>query len=373
MPENSIVSTLIQSFPPVSKDQWKRAASREVNDQDPFEKLSWKNNDEIEFFPYYDREDLVRVSPPRFQLQPSKNSWSGTRTWQCAPLVTVRDATKANIISLDHLRHGADAVFFNLGSQFDVAFDDLLHNIEWQYCSLFFSIGQEHSESLRKYIIDNALPPDKLTGGFFWETFPGKGAVDFFLNDIKAFHSLGIHIPPDSAAREISHALTKGVHLFEEVADSSKDRTAVFNNIAFSISAAVNFTDTIAKLKALRGLWFQVAQAYGFNEYRPEDLHIHVRTEPLTDGAYEPHGNMIFTTLAAVAAVIGGCNSLTLKVVDEDHTTMNRVARNVSSIIKEESHLNKVTDPLSGSYTLEVITDQLAKKAWEFFQSKVRR
>ena len=303
----------------------------------------------------------------------AKNSPSNARAWQSAPFVNVGDAKKANIISLDHLVDGADAIFFNVGSRLEISYDVLLHDIEWQFCSLFFCVQPEESEKIRKYITDSRLPLDQLTGGFFWETIPKKNTINFFLNELKDFNALGLLIAPDSPAREISHALLQGVRLVEECSHSLHDRIAAVNNIAFSLPAAASFADTIVKLKALRGLWFQVAQAFGASDYHPEDLHIHVRTEPWADDAYEPHGNMIFTTLAAMASVIGGCNALTLKAVEEYNTVMNRVARNVSSILREEAHLNKVSDPTSGSYAFEVMTNQIAKTAWKLFQSEIRR
>jgi methylmalonyl-CoA mutase len=81
---------------------------------------------------------------------------------------------------------------------------------------------------------------------------------------------------------------------------------------------------------------------------------------------------MIKSTTAAMASVLGGCDALTILPEDENNTTMNRIARNVSAILREESHLNKVADPLAGSYSMDTMVDAISKKAWTLFQSNMK-
>ena len=82
---------------------------------------------------------------------------------------------------------------------------------------------------------------------------------------------------------------------------------------------------------------------------------------------------MISGSVAALAALAGGCNSLTILAEDENNMTMTRIARNVSNILREESHLNKVADPTAGAYAIENIVDQLAVAAWGEFQRNIKR
>ena len=71
--------------------------------------------------------------------------------------------------------------------------------------------------------------------------------------------------------------------------------------------------------------------------------------------------------------LLGGCDSLTVIAEDENNTTMNRVARNVSNIIREEALLDKVSDPLAGAYAIENMVDQIAEAAWMEFQHKMNQ
>jgi methylmalonyl-CoA mutase len=143
----------------------------------------------------------------------------------------------------------------------------------------------------------------------------------------------------------------------------------VFRRIAFSLAIDATLIESIAKLKALRLLWYQVARAYGHDDYNMESLHIHARSEKANDGSYGPHENMLKGTFAAIAAITGGCDSLTIEA-DTQPPLMSRQARNISSILREESFLDQVSDPVAGAYAVESITNGIAKKAWEIFQQK---
>ncbi|MFZ6009577.1 MAG: methylmalonyl-CoA mutase family protein, partial [Bacteroidota bacterium] len=145
------------------------------------------------------------------------------------------------------------------------------------------------------------------------------------------------------------------------------DKTTI-GNIAFSLPVGTNFFLEQAKFKAMRLLWFQVAHAYGVKDFKAGQLHIHARGETWTPGNYQPHGNMLKSTTSAMSAIMGGCDALTVLAEDENNAIMSRVARNVSNLLREESHLNKVADPMAGSYALENMVHQLAEQAWKKFQ-----
>jgi methylmalonyl-CoA mutase len=127
--------------------------------------------------------------------------------------------------------------------------------------------------------------------------------------------------------------------------------------------------ETVAKLKALRMLWFQVAKAYGIHDYKPADLHIHVYSARVADGLYGPHENMLKGTFAAIGAVAGGCNSISVES-DAHPPFVSRHARNISAILREESFFDSAADPFAGSYAVESITNSIAERAWSMFQEK---
>jgi methylmalonyl-CoA mutase len=127
----------------------------------------------------------------------------------------------------------------------------------------------------------------------------------------------------------------------------------------------------MAKLKVLRMLWFQIAHAYGHTDYQLRDLFIHSRSEAVEDTTYSPHENMLKGTFAAMAAIMGGCDAITVES-EQQPPVLPRWAKNVSAILEEESYFDRFPDPLAGAYAFDTIVDQMAAKAWEIFQTKCR-
>ena len=81
----------------------------------------------------------------------------------------------------------------------------------------------------------------------------------------------------------------------------------------------------------------------------------------------DPHANMLNNTNTAMSSVIGGCNALSVYPSDFNNKTLQRISKNVSAILKEESHFSKVADPVAGAYVVDAMVDQLCEKAWDNF------
>jgi methylmalonyl-CoA mutase len=166
--------------------------------------------------------------------------------------------------------------------------------------------------------------------------------------------------------------LTKGVQMIEQFATIGGIKKIV-DAIAFSIPIGNNFLQDVSKLKALRLLWYQIVRAYGMRDDQSSHLYIHARSGKWINEKYQPHGNMLKATMAAMASVIGGSNALTVYAEDNGNKMMERIARNVSNILREESHFNKVADPAAGAYVIEQMVNDIAQAAWEQFQSVMKR
>ena len=164
--------------------------------------------------------------------------------------------------------------------------------------------------------------------------------------------------------------LAKTVKQLDQLTGSVEKINQALNAVAFSVSIGTDLFLEIAKLKALRFLWLQIAKAYDPNYISP--IFIHATVKAMKSQDYQPHGNMIQGTTASLSAILGGCDALTVQPVGNPVSITTRVARNVSSILREESHMGKVSDPTAGSYYIEKLTDQLASIAWEKFQHLVK-
>ncbi|MDX1627216.1 MAG: methylmalonyl-CoA mutase family protein, partial [Fulvivirga sp.] len=143
-----------------------------------------------------------------------------------------------------------------------------------------------------------------------------------------------------------------------------------FKHHAIVYEVGTDFFGEIAGLRALRQLYYQVARAFEANKFLPEDLKVLAISTAWTSDDYNPHANMIKSTTAGMAAVLGGCNALYIEPEDASKPVMSRIAKNVSNILKDEAHLNDQVDPAAGAYYIEALTDKMAKEAWKIFQQK---
>lgn len=114
----------------------------------------------------------------------------------------------------------------------------------------------------------------------------------------------------------------------------------------------VAFRNKIEVIEIGDDFFLEIARLKSIRKKDP-DRFIHAYIKPFTKEAYQPHGNMISSTVRALAAVLGGCDALT---IEADSELEQRIAKNVSLIFREESHLNKTSDPTAGSYFLEALT-----------------
>lgn len=356
------------SFP--TYKEWLEVARQELEGAEPTEKLSIRKGD-LEILPFYSASQKEARNPPR--LKPSLNPYLGSRGWMNTPKILVSDEAKANEIALSYLNSGAEGVFFDCRSE-NINPAILLNKISLADCSVSFLINAVSSKWLRDFKTFAASNCDtsKIKGCIFLKSFP-ENYVEIVqsFEHCTQFYALGILVQPqDDATDEIAQSLNKAVQLVNMLFEKKIDTRIVLDQLSFSVSVGTDFFLEIAKIKSLRNLWHQVKGAYDVSTIKP--LHIHATSTVWIKDAYHPHGKMIKSTTAAMAAIAGGCDSLTVEQEDNANETMSRVARNVSSVLREESHFSKVADPTAGSYYIDSLTNQLSEKAWSKFQSLMK-
>ncbi|MFF7332014.1 methylmalonyl-CoA mutase family protein [Streptomyces sp. NPDC008150] len=206
------------------------------------------------------------------------------------------------------------------------------------------------------------LAPSVGTARLCAARYPGLRA---FTVDALPYHEAG-----GSAAQELACSLATGVAYLRELTASGLDVEAACDQLEFRYAATADQFLTVAKLRAARRLWARVGEACGAP--RAGAQRQHAVTSPVMMTRRDPWVNMLRTTVAALAAGVGGADSVT--VLPFDHALglpdafARRTARNTSAILIEESHLSRVIDPAGGSWYVERLTAELACAAWEFFQ-----
>lgn len=194
------------------------------------------------------------------------------------------------------------------------------------------------------------------------EEYPGLRALTV---DALPYHEAG-----GSAAQELGCSLATGVAYLRELTEAGLSVEQACGQLEFRYAATADQFLTIAKLRAARRLWARVAEVSGAPAAGAQVQH--AVTSPVMMTRRDPWVNMLRTTIATLAAGVGGADSVT--VLPFDHALglpdafARRIARNTATILVEESHLTRVIDPAGGSWYVERLTDELAHAGWEFFQ-----
>jgi methylmalonyl-CoA mutase len=193
--------------------------------------------------------------------------------------------------------------------------------------------------------------------------FPGIRAI---VVDALPYHEAG-----GSDAEELGCALAAGLEYLRAMRAAGLPADAAFGQLEFRYAATADQFATIAKLRAARRVWARVAQQCGVtSEAAGQWQHAVSSWSMLT--RRDPWNNILRATLACFAAGVGGADAITVAPFDaaigQPDRLARRVARNVHALLVEESHVARVIDPAGGSWYVEDLTEQLAAKAWAWFQ-----
>jgi methylmalonyl-CoA mutase len=282
----------------------------------------------------------------------------------------VDEEKTANREALQHLENGADGILFECAHE--VNFKILLSEIQLNSCRVYFVFSDTvQAKKIYNYIHEEYSSTEEIYGGIIWKKYPDNAASVFSdFDQLKNFLPLGIWVDQSEPVDEVVAALMSGVQLADSLTDQGHQAHRILSSIFFSLDSGRDFFFTIAKLKAFRILWYQVLRAYDLaNAY--QDVHLHVRCEPFVNEKYEPHASLLKATISALAAGVGGCDSLSVYPQDRSNEMLSRVARNVPTILREESNIDATTDPLAGSYYVDTLINTMAQTAWKKFQKNI--
>lgn len=179
------------------------------------------------------------------------------------------------------------------------------------------------------------------------------------------FHNAGA-----DEAHELGYSLAVGVAYLRALTDAGLSQADAFNQLEFRYAATTDQFATIAKLRAARSLWARVAKECGVDGPGAAQRQHAVSSEQVLT-ARDPWVNMLRGTLAGFGAGVGGADAVTVLPFDTalglPDKFARRIARNTQSLLVSESHLARVLDPAGGSWYVENLTNELARRGWEIF------
>ena len=170
------------------------------------------------------------------------------------------------------------------------------------------------------------------------------------------------------AKLELAFTLADGIEYIRAAQRAGLDVDAIGSRLSFFWGVGMNFYMEVAKLRAARRLWAGIMRdRFGAKDPRSWLLRTHCQTSGYSLTASDAYNNVVRTTVEAMAAVMGGTQSLHTNAFDEalglPTEASARIARNTQLILQEETHITAVVDPWGGSYMMEALTEDLAAAA----------
>jgi len=201
--------------------------------------------------------------------------------------------------------------------------------------------------------------------------------IDFTAREMPKFNSIsisGYHMQEAGAtlAQELAYTLADGMEYVRAAMRKGLDVDAFSGRLSFFFCIGMNFFMETAKLRAARRLWAWIMTDFGAKSERSKMLRTHCQTSGVSLTEQDPYNNVVRTAFEAMAAVLGGTQSLHTNSFDEALALPTefsaRIARNTQLILQHETGIANVVDPLGGSYYVESLTDALADEAWRMIE-----
>lgn len=425
-PQNATSPALLTEFPPVTPDQWKALVESELKGA-PFDKKMFSPSYEgIVARPIYRPEDVAGLDPaaslPGFAPYVRGTRASGylDRAWEVSQEIAepevaafndtaraglARGLTALNMVLDQATRNGADPDWampdeVGAGGLSLASMDDLhraLDGIDLASVPLFIRSGasgmpcaallvalaRKRKVELRALkgcieidplgvLAHSGKLPQSLDAAYReMAALTGWAAVHAPGLQTIGVHSRAWHEAGGSAVQELAFTLATAVEYLRAMNARGLEVDQVAPRVRFAFTVGTQFFTEIAKLRAARMLWARVVAVLG-GSAEAQKASLHVRTSQFNKTVYDPYVNMLRTTVEAFAGVLGGCDSMQVGPFDEVVRPANefsqRVARNQQLVLREECHLTRVIDPAGGSWYVESLTQDLARRAWALFQ-----
>lgn len=399
-------------------EQWQKLAAKELKGQ-PIEDLTWKTTDNIAISPVYGQDNLPGLPPYTRGVRATMYT---NRPWTIRQYAGFSSAEETNAFYHECLKGGQMglSVAFDLATHrgYDsdnprvtgdigkagVAIDTiedmkrLFDGIPLDKISVsmtmngavipvmaFFIVAAEEqgvtqdklsgtlqNDILKEFLVRNTFiyppaPSMRIVGDII--TYCSKNIPRFNPISISGYH---MHEAGATPAQELAYTLADGLEYVKTALSMGLNVDDFAPRLSFFFGIGMDFFSEVAKLRAARTLWHDIMA-----QFKPENpqslmLRTHCQTSGVSLTYQDPLNNVVRTTIEALAAVLGGTQSLHTNSFDEalglPTPQSARVARHTQLILAEETNVTKVVDPLGGSYYVEALTQSLLDKAKEYMK-----
>ncbi len=403
---------LFSEFPPVSTEGWMEKIVADLKGADFEKKLVWKTNEGFSVKPFYRGEDIAGLKttdslPGQFPyVRGTKNS----NDWYVRQDIVVGNFKDANKKALDILNKGITSLGFVIPRE-EVKAENitvLLEGIQAECVELNFKTCSRKSVELVKIVADylkakgydltkcagsvnlDFVGPILRKGNIVEDAVTQMAEAVNASRELRMFRVIGINAYLFNNAgsyitQELGYALAWGNAVLSKLIEAGVDPALAAKRIKFNFGIGSNYFMEIAKFRAARWLWAEIVNAYEAKCPSPDctnktddgvcrcaaKMNIFAQTSAFNQTVFDAHVNMLRTQTEAMSAGIAGVDSMLVSPFDESFKTPDdfseRIARNQQLLLKDESHLDKITDASGGSYYIETLTASIAQESWKLF------
>ena len=356
---------LLSEFESVDYQTWLDKATRDMKGTNPIEQFKSELGEGVTRVPYYDRSSLTDRSVSTSSLVEIRafDSWYNT-----AQLV-VNDELEANSKALSCLKSGCNGIRFN-SFKGDINLQKLLNGIESSYCYLSISgtmvnVMVEQIQSLydteelsKMHLSVIKLPKTNFDSSYIKQVIDSSQKLSAY----EHIKTIPFEVSVNSL-NDFVQTTQNFLNQMVEVLTVADDNLIfeLFNKVVVTFSASNDFFLNIACLRALRILFAELGKNYGNDGAK-------LFIESHTSISDDPLKSLLSNTSQAMSVVIGTSDAIIVTPADQSKQEhAERIARNVSLLLAEESHLDKVIDPSAGSYYVEHMTNQIVQTVWDKF------
>ena len=392
---------LFSEFPPVPTEKWEEVIEKDLKGADYEKKLVWRTIEGFKVRPYYRAENLEGLE----YLDSNPGQWPYTRgkhtadnVWEVRQDIFVADLKEANRIALDAVERGATALGLCTKEVHSVAdFATLLDGIYIDAVSINFLCSDDYRRLLELYVEyarTKGVDPKELRGSTDFDMFryalthgrfhrgedgdlqAAKALVEYAHAELPKFRVLTINAQQlnnagSNIVQELGFSLAAANEMVSRLTDLGCKMEHVGRSIVLNVGVGSTYFMEIAKIRAARLLWSKIVEQYKPECDCPYKLYINATTSRWNLSVYDPYVNMLRSTTEAMSSAIAGADSISVLPFDTAYKDADdfgyRIARNQQLLLKEESYLDKIVDPAAGSYYIEILTDEIARGAWEHF------
>ncbi|MEO0682139.1 MAG: methylmalonyl-CoA mutase [Pseudomonadota bacterium] len=408
-------------------DAWRALAERELKGRSP-EDLTWRTPEGIDVKPLYTADDLegmqhlgsVPGAAP-FVRGPRATMYAG-RPWTIRQYAGFSTAEESNAfyrralaagqkglsVAFDLATHrgydsdhprvvgdvGKAGVAIDSVEDMKILFDGIplkdmsvsmtMNGAVIPILANFIVAGQEQgceTKDLSGTIQNDILKEFMVRNTYIYPPEPSMriiaDIIEYTAQEMPRFNSIsisGYHMQEagSTLVQELAFTLADGKEYVKAALSKGMDVDAFAGRLSFFFAIGMNFFMEAAKLRAARLLWHRIMSEFGAQKPQSLMLRTHCQTSGVSLAEQDPYNNVVRTAYEAMAAALGGTQSLHTNSFDEAIALptefSSRIARNTQLILQEETGVTKVVDPLAGSYYVEALTAELAEKAWALIE-----